>query len=248
MKRIHFDLELAKAITNGEKEGRIITRSNRVVEIKYIIDVACDYPVICLIGNKVVTCTKNGYYNNNAVEREYDLFLEVPDEQEFKEGDVLCHIDEDGLKWIFILKKIEDEKVYIYFDISDDYKSFTGFIDYLCNMKNLRLATFEEKQQLIDALKKDGSDKAREYLKRFLGIEWQEQPYNCFKETKAQKFNAGDEVLVRGSNTAEWCYAQYSHYSKNDNEHIAYGYGWLYCIPYNDQTKHLLGTTNDWKE
>ena len=26
------------------------------------------------------------------------------------------------------------------------------------------------------------------------------------------------------------------------------GSAWTECIPYNDQTKHLLGTTNDWKE
>ncbi len=30
-KRIPFDLELAKAITKGEKEGRVVTRANKPI-------------------------------------------------------------------------------------------------------------------------------------------------------------------------------------------------------------------------
>lgn len=30
-------------------------------------------------------------------------------------------------------------------------------------------------------------------------------------------------------------------------EFLCVGDLWMYCIPYNDSTKHLLGTTDEWK-
>lgn len=59
-------------------------------------------------------------------------------------------------------------------------------------------------------------------------------------------FHAGMPVLIRMDNSLDWSYALFSHYSK----------GWNYpfrvssccsvkqCIPYNYDTKHLLGTTD----
>lgn len=163
MKRIPFDLELAKAITKGEKEGRVVTRCNQVIEIKHIIeDVTCDCPIICLIGNRVITYTKKGNYQNTATQNINDIFLEVPDEQDFKEGDVVMYsnfqvaIYNKDLQKVFAWTTLKGEKPRY------DDTFFTPPV---------RLATPDEKQLLIDALKKDNSDKAKEYLKRFFGIE-----------------------------------------------------------------------------
>ena len=55
-----------------------------------------------------------------------------------------------------------------------------------------------------------------------------------------------DKVLVRDENTARWKCAFYSHekgeaiwkYATTDSAYI-------YCIPYNDETKHLVGTNEE---
>lgn len=55
-----------------------------------------------------------------------------------------------------------------------------------------------------------------------------------------------DKVLVRDCKAAEWTCGLFSHISfsklypfKIDNSYFKY------CIPYNDDTKHLVGTTDD---
>ena len=55
-----------------------------------------------------------------------------------------------------------------------------------------------------------------------------------------------DKVLVRDENTARWKCAFYSHeigeaiwkYATTDSSYV-------YCIPYNDNTKHLVGTKEE---
>ena len=56
-----------------------------------------------------------------------------------------------------------------------------------------------------------------------------------------------DKVLVKYNDTGRWKCAFYSHGS------IIYKYttansGYMYCIPYNEETKHLLGTTEEASE
>lgn len=59
-------------------------------------------------------------------------------------------------------------------------------------------------------------------------------------------FKAGMPVLVRDYNHKEWCYLLYSHYT-GESLKFKFNAGsvnWKQCIPYNDDTKHLLGTTD----
>ena len=58
-------------------------------------------------------------------------------------------------------------------------------------------------------------------------------------------FYAGMEVLVRDDNDEEWNYLHFSHYRKKLTDHFfAGGNPWFQCIPFNNDTKHLLGTTD----
>lgn len=71
---------------------------------------------------------------------------------------------------------------------------------------------------------------------RILGIEKKpETPFNL------QPF---DRVLVRDSCNEKWRAEFFSHI--DDEPYLPYacvGCQWKYCIPYNDETKHLVGTT-----
>ena len=57
-----------------------------------------------------------------------------------------------------------------------------------------------------------------------------------------------DRVVVRGTKISEWICGLFSHIIKSDNYdfYICIGSGdYKYCIPYNDNTKHLVGTAEE---
>lgn len=141
---------------------------------------------------------------------------------------------DDSGDHLSILKSITDTAVNLCALTTSKQELFSSAIDVYCNMGAIRLATPEENQLLIDALKKDNSERARECLKRFFGIEVE------------RKFTLNQEVLVRDV-MSEWRHAHYSHFSKRYDQHVADAMPWQKCIPYNEQTKHLLGTTDDWE-
>lgn len=347
-KRIPFDLELAKAITKGEKEGRVVTRGNYpILFISFNILRAAS--VLVVYKDEDGKSVDNTVYSDGRVFSDDvpdvgDLFLEVPDEQEFKEGDVVT-FNFGGATRIAIIKRFTGCKLfypYVELVLCAKYLAFGG----QSLFEDIRLATEEERQTLIDALKEDNSDKAREYLKRFFGIETPKlnfgdivsapyckdgrviviykglyvqdvaetrvstaaivtvvngevcpiihynrhttmrdfQPateeekemlkkalendkdnqvaaYNIlatfFGEIHVSapiepKFEPFDKVLVRDNKLQKWTASFYSYF---DNSHINDGYPYklinndcsVYCIPYNEQTKHLLGTTDDWE-
>ena len=59
---------------------------------------------------------------------------------------------------------------------------------------------------------------------------------------------AFDKVLVRDSDRGVWAISFFSHIRGNENSIYKYatvGSVYEYCIPYNDDTKHLVGTNDD---
>ena len=68
---------------------------------------------------------------------------------------------------------------------------------------------------------------------------------------KREKFDpktlkAFDRVLVRNYKTTKWRCEHFSHFDgDNYNPCIASCCSYTFCIPYNDDTKHLVGTTDE---
>lgn len=95
----------------------------------------------------------------------------------------------------------------------------------------LRLATDSEKQQLFDALAKKG--KAWDAEKKMivdLKPKWTPKPF--------------DKVVVRCSEADRWSIDFFSY--KAPNGYICTGDAWFgYCLPYNEETAKLIGTTKD---
>lgn len=55
-----------------------------------------------------------------------------------------------------------------------------------------------------------------------------------------------EKVLVRDSDERWWRCALYSHTRENkEYKYMTMQYGYKRCIPYNDDTKHLVGTTDE---
>ena len=68
---------------------------------------------------------------------------------------------------------------------------------------------------------------------------------------KKEKFDpntlkAFDRVLVRNYKTTKWRCEHFSHFDgDNYNPCIASCCSYTFCIPYNEETKHLVGTTDE---
>ena len=56
-----------------------------------------------------------------------------------------------------------------------------------------------------------------------------------------------DKVLERDSNSDCWGIQFFSYITKDDKYHpyVGIAYNYKYCIPYNDDTKHLVGTKDE---
>ena len=58
--------------------------------------------------------------------------------------------------------------------------------------------------------------------------------------------NAFDRVLVRNYKTTKWRCEHFSHFDGgNYNPCIASCCSYTFCVPYNEETKHLVGTTEE---
>lgn len=167
------------------------------------------------------------------------LEIEQP-KQEFKDGDIL-YSNLVGNK-IFIAK-IEEKGIlhsYVYMDIYNKVlnidKNETFAISGCIYNGNIRLATDSEKQQLFDALAKEGR-------------RWNPDTKKIEDLPKKCEFKPMDWCLMKDSTTYwELCQFAYTRKIHGTTIYSAVG-GLIYykCIPYNDQTKHLLGTTDEWK-
>lgn len=81
-KKIPFDLELAKKITNKEVKGRIVTRDGSQARIVCFERNEKEWPIIALVKilenyESVIICKSNGAYSNFE-EKDLDLLIEIP--------------------------------------------------------------------------------------------------------------------------------------------------------------------------
>lgn len=165
------------------------------------------------------------------------LEIEQP-KPEFKDGDIL-HCDETdySVENIFIAK-MHGEAIGSYaFLCLHNNKLHIADCD--CDESELpaiRLATDSEQQQLFSALEKKG--------KRWDPVTKQieDLPKKC-------EFKPMDWCLMKDS-TKYWELCQFAYTRKVHGTTIYSAVGGLIyykCIPYNEETKHLLGTTDEWK-
>lgn len=167
--------------------------------------------------------------------------LEIEKTQpEFKNGDI-AFADYGNRQYVFIVSgKTNLLEGYNSF-ISLDLSSLTLSMGYITNffkkdLCKLRLATEEEKKQLFPALEKEGK-------------RWDSEKKEVVDLPKKCEFKAMDWCLMRDKKET-WKLCQFSFFDDGDYEapYNAVGGNWFdECIPYNEETKHLLGTTDEWE-
>lgn len=158
--------------------------------------------------------------------------LEIEKQPKFKDGDIVC-ISGMGYLAYGIVKSIDySSKKLDYYVLND--MSTLNFEDWL-SFEDKHIQPITETQQIIlfDALEKEG--KAWDVEKK--------QIVDLKPKVELKPF---DKVLSRRCSEDYWVLNFYSH--KTDYYHICIdGSSNLYCIPYNEETAHLLGTTDEWK-
>lgn len=159
------------------------------------------------------------------------------EKSEFKDGDII------KMTWD------KYSAIAIFWEYSNFGKGFDSHVFFNINTKIieynihghtlqdmiLRLATEEEKQQLFDTLAKEGKA-------------WDAEKKQIVDLKPKCEFKPFDKVLSRRCSEDYWVLNFYSHKSHKTDYHICIdGSSNLYCIPYNEETVHLLGTTDDWE-
>lgn len=161
--------------------------------------------------------------------------LEIEKQSEFKDGDIVALVVR---KCTHIAIFQSRQEAYIGFHavlcqndellLEEPFREDVGDIE-------LRLATDSEKQQLFDALEKEGKA-------------WDAEKKQIVDLPKKCEFKVFEKVLVRESKTDEWTPNFFFKIHRDDERYVMVcGDMYNYCIPYNEETSHLLGTTDEWK-
>lgn len=248
--RVPFNVELSKKIQAGEVEGKIVTEDGRPAKIVYFSNVETNsYNVLYVVNaGEDCECSYWAERNGSSEEETADLFLEIPEYMAFKGGDVVFGGDSTFIYNGRIHKGCGYFGAYCGLFSNGDLTINEESNDTWCNCIE-RKATEEEAQRLIQGLKKSKDPRAKEYLKRFFNIDTEEpqEAEKKIKEDKSQhEFKPFDKVLVRFNLYSEWCTSLFSH--KNEyGQYICCGSAYNQCIPYNEGTAHLLGTTEKYE-
>ena len=166
--------------------------------------------------------------NNGKLNRET---LEI-EKSEFKDGDILsCDEDTYTKHTTLILHKngcVVESLVSLirHHDLVESREPINEVL-----LSRLYYAREDEKKELFDALAKGG--KAWDAKKKQivdLKLKWTPKPF--------------DKVIVRCSKADKWSIDFFSY--KVSNGYICTGDAWFgYCLPYNEETAKLVGTTNN---
>lgn len=167
------------------------------------------------------------------------LEIEKP---EFKDGDIVVTDAVPFMlysKCILILKGDLNTgescaNSYIFYNI-DNNDFYFDVLDTEIRDCNIHLATEEEKLILFDALAKKGKA-------------WDAENKMVVDLKPKCEFKPFDKVLGRNEKDDEWEAELFSHYKEESQYPFrCIGFSRKYCIPYNKETAHLLGTTDDWE-
>ena len=194
-----------------------------------IIDVSTD-------GEGIWSFSKEGkFYTGTESQAEMTLFpskiLKNWSKFAWKEGDILANVTDKFFPKIVVFKKFVDE----------DYSTFES----TCGLTvETKLAKYSI-QSTLSYCKMKNEDDIRITKEKIDELIREEEAANSPDHT-LQPF---DKVLVRDTEDQPWRPSFWG--CKNDSRIFPYGTtsgNFRYCIPYNEETKHLLGKTESNKE
>lgn len=151
--------------------------------------------------------------------------LEIEKTQpEFKDGDIVVYGES-----VAICRRFYKHTLSFYISLNEMFGLL--FADEVESSEEYRFATEEEKQQLFDALAKEGKA-------------WDAEKKQIVDIKKELQFKPFEKVLVRDSYNDMWRASFFSHIKEDDGRYVTTGLTWKFCIPYIGN-ESLVGTTKD---
>lgn len=210
-------------------------------EVEYQRINATDYPIVVMDrGNSIRVFSEEGRFLANLPDTESQIFpsYEMRDWSKFfKRGDVV-YIKEANYVTDYAIFESWKNDDYTEFNASNFYSNKSGFAERkVCTAKLYTKANDILKAKLITFIEQHYNGKYNPDTLRVEPVKI-ERPLKPF-----------DKVLVRDTDEQAWCANYFSHY-KNDPDYfyVCINGSYHYCIPYNEHTAHLLGTTDPYTE
>lgn len=166
--------------------------------------------------------------------------LEIEEAQpEFKDGDIVC-ISGMGYLAYGIVKSIDNSSKKMEYYVLNDMSTLK-FEDWL-SFEDKHIQPITETQQIIlfDALARSGKT-------------WDAEKKEVVDLKPKVELKPFDKVLCRNSKDDTWEADFFARLTRKEidytqsGKYLCVGDLWMYCIPYNEETAHLLGTTDEWK-
>ena len=202
-------------------------------DVKINNDICKKYPIV-----GISICDEVPYANfytedgTCLVGEEYNKLVLV--KQEFEDGDILA--DDSVIKHICIYESYYDSSSFNYHSMVSLEKNgdiHSLYLKDFCDSDSFRLATEEEKQKLFVALAKEGK-------------RWNAETKQVEDITPKCALRPFDKVIVRIVDSSIWCCDIFSHFNTIRRTFVCTGeINYDECVPFNDETKYLLGTTED---
>ena len=164
--------------------------------------------------------------------------LEIEKTQpEFKDGDIVTITFNWGEDIVYIFKS-EDSNSYSYYAwLNGSIPTIIESSHPKSDIYTVRLSTEQEKQKLFEALAKEGKA-------------WDAEKKQIVDLKPKIELKPFDKVLVRDGKDEIW---EPAFFFRNLSQFSGYNYQtiggeWrVYCIPYNEETAKLIGTSKEWK-
>ena len=125
--------------------------------------------------------------------------------------------------------------VFVESNVHDTYLRESPVVLSPSDIKTFLLATEEEQKQFFSALANKGKA-------------WDSEKKKVVNLKPKCEFKPFDKVLGRNEKDEVWEAELFSHYREESQYPFrCIGFSRKYCIPYNEETAHLLGTTDEWE-
>lgn len=234
-------INIAEILRDCPKDTKLYSPLFGEVELKTIHDL--HFPIVTEIVNeeyklmsKKVDFTKDG------------TFFEIPNTEcmifpsqkmrdwskFFKRGDVAIH----SFNGCGVLVE----------EWTDD--SYTSFKASVFQLKKRGFAKRDKRVLSIDDFVKASDEQRDKFIadmEKYFGGKYNPDTLQVEKSTCS--FKPFDKVLVRDTDEQTWCANYFSHYKNDPNYfYVCINGIYHYCIPYNEHTAHLLGTTDPYTE
>lgn len=203
---------------------------------------------------KTINLVEDGFLDTNlhtlASEKEAKSFIKCIEEKlggklnretlkiekaqpEFKDGDIVIQGVLKGVN-VCIIKNCIDkiDNKYNHYAIYNTQDKEINYDDWSYISPFAKFATDSEKQQLFEALAKEGKH-------------WDAEKKQIVDLKPKVEFKPFDKVVVRDKEDLVWFADLFSHIDKENNRFACVGNFWNVCLPYNKETAKLIGTTNN---